>query len=265
MQNIPHLTFTTKVLEKCGCDKSAVIYSLLPLIDEKPEYMKGTYSHCLENQPKLIDSALEIFTGKKLGAAKNSYEYTRIKEEKESFFNLFSRFKNITNLPSKISTDKIEAALASLSHIYLDTIFNPVQFFIPHSSSCSGQWQFWNDINYFELKEKLNQKEFIFSLREKLDKSKIWDIKFEPEEFPLIIKKRLLKEKAFGKKFDPESMIKALIIRIGEIAKPDVNYEIIDFSIRSFFTYLAIKKYSRVDREIEFLRRFEKEIINILK
>lgn len=56
-----------------------------------------------------------------------------------------------------------------------------------------------------------------------------------------------------------------MIIRMGEMAKPDINYEIIDYSIRSFFTYLGINKYLRVDREIKFLRRFEEEMIKILR
>ena len=48
---------------------------------------------------------------------------------------------------------------------------------------------------------------------------------------------------------------------MGEMAKPDINYEVIDYSIRSFFTYLNTNKYLRVDRETKFLRMFEKEII----
>jgi len=135
---------------------------------------------------------------------------------------------------------------------------------LPHSSVCSGQWEFWDSIDFFDFREKLKNKEFVFDFREKIAESKAWKIKFEPDMFPLIVKRRLVKEKAFNKKLSPEAMIKAIIIRMGELAKPSINYEIIDFSIRSFFTYLGVKQYMRVDREILFLRTLEEEIKKIL-
>ena len=60
-------------------------------------------------------------------------------------------------------------------------------------------------------------------------------------------------------------MIKAIIIRMGELAIPSINYETIDFVIRDIFTYLHVDKYKRVDLEMEFLKRFEEEIINEMK
>ena len=135
---------------------------------------------------------------------------------------------------------------------------------MPHSSICSGHWDFWDKINYLELTKKIHQKETTKLLCKKLLESNIWKTKFHPNDFPEIVKRRLIKEKLLDKKLNAEAMIKAIIIRIGEMAKPSINYEIIDFSIRSFFTYLGVKQYMRVDREILFLRRFEEEFKKIL-
>jgi hypothetical protein len=60
-------------------------------------------------------------------------------------------------------------------------------------------------------------------------------------------------------------MIKAMIIKMGEGGRPFINYEIVDFSIREFFTYLKEKKYVRVDKEMKFLERLDKEIVAILR
>ena len=268
MDNQTHILLATKILEICGCDKGAAIYSALPAIDREPDYFKGVYAHSIKTQPRILDSAIEIFTGKKTRAAKTSYEYKRIKEGENEFRSLLSKSKDIlkSNEIIKISDDKTSAALSLISHLYFDTFIQPVQFFSPDSSICSGQWDFWNNINFLNLKEGFNKKEIIFSFREKMLESDIWKkTKFKPDDFPFIVKKRLLKEKAFDKNLNPESMIKAMIVRMGELGGLSINYEIVDFSIREFFTYLATKKYLRIDREVKFLKRLEKDMIKNIK
>jgi len=193
---------------------------------------------------------------------KNSYEYQRILEEREKLFNELSNF-NIKDY--KISDDKTEIALSLIFHLYLDTFLHPIHFFLPHSSHCSGKWDFWNKIDYIKLKHKFNDKDIQMKFRENILKNKIWDIKFNADDFSLIVKKRLLREGKLGKSLDPESMIKAIIIRMGELASPNINYEVIDFVIRDIFTYLQVDKYKRIDLEIEFLRRFEEEMVNEMK
>jgi hypothetical protein len=259
-----YILTAAKFLEMCGCDKDTAIYSILPTIDKKPEHYKKLYGHILKNQPELLDCALEIFTGKRTEVARSSYAYTRVKEEKESFLNLFGQARKLAKLPSTISSNKLAAALSLISHSYMDSFFYPIQFFLPHSSVCSGQWGFWDKIDYLKFIENIYQKGTMKLLTKKLLKSNVWGTKFKPGDFPEIVKRRLLKEKLLGKKLNPEAMIKAMIIRMGELATPSINYEVIDFSIRSFFTYLGVKKYLRVDREILFLRRFEKEFTKIL-
>ncbi len=259
-----YILTAAKFLEICGCNAGAAIYSLLPTVDKKPEYYKGLYGHILENQPALLDSALEIFTGRHTDVAKGSYTYTRIKEEKESFLNLVGHAKQFTKIPSIISDDKVSSALSLISHSYIDSFFWPIQFFVPHSSTCCGQWGLWDKIDYIKLKELFNKKETVFSLMKIITGSNIWDTKMKLDNFQLIVRRRLVKEKLLNKKLDPAAMIKAMIIRLGELARPNINYEIVDYSIRSFFTYLGVKKYLRVDREILFLRKFEEEFMDVL-
>jgi len=164
-----------------------------------------------------------------------------------------------------VQHNKIPAALAIVSSIYFSTFVSPIQFFLPNSSACCGQWEFWEKNNYFNLLNRLKEKEFIFALRESINGSKVWETRFKPEDFTEIVKRRLSKENAFDKKLNAEAMMKAMIIRMGEMAKPHLNYEIVDYSIRSFFSSLGVKNYLRVDREIKFLRKFEKEMIEILR
>ena len=194
-------------------------------------------------------------------AAKNSYEHLRIKEECNRFLKLLGEHK----VGMRMGGDKIKAALSLVSHAYFDSFLKPVHFFIPQSSFCSGQWDLWNKRGYLELKEKFSDKEFINKFYDKIKNSEVWNTKINPDDFPLIIKRRILKEKNTGMMLNPEAMIKAMIIRMGELARPSIDYEVIDFAIRDFFTYLQVKKYLRVDREIEFLRRLEKEITKHLE
>lgn len=251
------LLFVKKLNELCGLDDDNLIYSLLPSISND--------HHSLNSSPLIIDSGIQILANQKTNAPKSSDTYKRIKEEKEKLFNILSESKGSLKIKEvKAGDDKIGAALAVISSIYFNTFTTPTQFFLPHTSLFSGYWDFWDKVNYLELKQKSEKKEVVFKIKNKLAKSDVWGIKFKPEDFPEIVKRRLAKEKLFYKKLDPAAMIKAMIIRMGELAKPSINYEVIDFSIRSFFTYLEVKQYLRIDREILFLRRFEEEMKGIL-
>ncbi len=254
---------SAKLLEACGCYTNSAIYTFTPTIGKDIRL----YTHNLHNLPQILDSAIEIFTENKTKVAKSSAYYIQLKKEHENFLKLFGDVCRVTNHKEqiKISQNKTYAALSALSCLYFDTFTKPVQFFLPHSSVCSGRWEFWDNIDFFAFKEKLQDKEFNFNFREKIMKSKVWGAKFDLDTFPVIVQRRLIKEKLLGKKLDPASMIKAMIIKMGEMGRPFINYEAVDFSIREFFTYLGEKKYMRVDREMEFLRRLDKEIIIILK
>lgn len=261
-----HTTLARKLLQVCGSDENAAFYSVLPSIDMEHLYLKGAYNHNFESQKNMIESGIEVFTGKKTEIAKSSYEYQKLKKKKEELLHLLDRGALNKEADSmKLSDDKMSIALSLLSHLYFDAFTKPIQFFLPHSSLCSAQWSFWDKVGYTKLKERLNEKEVNFKIKDEILKSSIWDTKFKPEDFPEIVKRRLAKEKTCERKLDPNAMMKAMIIRMGEMAAPSINYEIIDFSIRSFFTYLGTKQYLRVDREIAFLRKLELELMRIIE
>jgi hypothetical protein len=248
-------------LEVCGCDINNSIYAFIPTINDIK-----LYTNNLHTLPQVLDSSISLFTGKKPYTKKSIY-FIHLKKNEDKIMNLFSNLCEHISYKGqkKIGQNEIEAALSCISCIYLNTYVTPIQFFLPHSSACSGKWEFWESIDFFGFSEKLQNKEFIFDFRDKIMKNKVWNIKFDLKYFPPIVQRRLLKERLLDKKLNPEAMIKALIIKLGEMGRPFINYEAIDFSIREFFTYLGTKKYLRVDREMEFLNRLDKDIVRSLK
>lgn len=258
------LLFIKNLNELCGLEHDNLIYSLLPSIDVNQSFVNGTYNMSLKDIPLFIDAGVQVFTNKKTNISKNSPYYLRVKEEKENLFNILAKSKRLLGLKEiKVGEDKKSAALAAVSSVYFNTFFTPIPFFLPNTSLFSGHWDFWDEVNYLEFIKKVHQKEMIEALSERLLKGDGWKMDFKPNDFPEIIKRRLIKEDAFNKKLVADSMIKAIIIRMGELGKPYINYEIIDYAIRNFFTYLAIDRYLRVDREILFLRKFEKRLKDI--
>jgi hypothetical protein len=256
--------FAKKINEKCGVENTNIIYSLLVTLGETTDYAKGFHFNSLNKLPLVIDSSIEIFTNKTTRAPRTSHSYKKIDNEKDALFALFTKSNKLFDEDMKIGDEKIDAALAVVSSLYFNNFITPKQFFLPHTSVFSGHWEFWDKLHYSEFVEKLDKSASKRYLREKLEQSPIWSSDIDQEAFPEIVKRRLIKEKAFDKELDPQAMIKAMIIRMGELANPSIKYEIIDFSIRSFFTYLRAKRYLRIDREIMFLRKFEEEIKNIL-
>ncbi len=263
MDELTRGILSIKLLKACDCDINSAIYSFIPLLGKELEI----YTHNLHNLPKILDSAMAVFTNQKLKFSKNTSYYMHIKKNQEKFINFFNNACELIKYEGlkKIEQNKVHATLSFISHIYFDTFIRPVQFFLPHSSICSGNWEFWDNIDFFAFKERQQNKEFNFNFREKILKSKVWNIKFDLNTFPMIVQRRLLKEKLLDKKLNPVAMIKAMVIKIGEMGRPFINYGTVDFSIRELFTYLGEKKYMRVDREAEFLRRLDDEIITFLK
>jgi len=254
-----HLILSKKLLEKCGRDSSASIYSLVPLIDHKPEYLKGLFGHSLENVPKMIDGSVKVFMNKKM---KNGFIIERLKEEEKNFRTVLNRSLLKADI-NKISENKEEVMLSLISHVYFDCFARNVMFFLPHSASCSGHFEFFEEIDYLKLREYFSGNTLEFQKRV-LD-SEIWDKKFKLDDFKPVIQKRLKKENLIDKELDCLGLVKAMIIRIGELGNPSINYEVIDYALRNFFRQMNVNKYLRVDREIEFLRKLEEEVKDVLK
>lgn len=260
MGNITNDILSAKLLEACGCGIDSSIYSFLPILSSNN--IKYTHTHNLHTLTTILDSAVEIFTGYKTKVSRQTPYYLYLIENKEAFLKHLDNLRMALNYKEdiQISHNRISASLAAISHIYFNVFFNPTQFFLPYSSITSGRWDFWDRIDYLKLIDAIENKNFIFSFREKMQKSKIWDYKPKAEEFPAIQRRGLIKEGKLNKKYSPECMIKAMIIRMGEMTKPSTNYETIDFSIRTFFRHINVNQYLRVDREIAFCRKLEQEI-----
>ncbi len=270
-----HVVLASKMLQVCGLDKGAAIYSNLPAIDSKPPEYHRVYAHILENQPVILDAALDVFQPKfakkknfevlskflkqkisefKVQLANTSskerreleqriYAYTRIVEEAPKFLELTDRAsallydENIRHL----STDKLSAGISLITHVFFDTFNNPVQAFLPYSSIASAQWDLWDQIEYMKFREEFYREENINNFRKEIANDSIWDVKLKPEAF-----------------------LKAMIIRIGEQGRPVIPYEAVDWVIRKFLRYMDINEYQRVDKEIKFLRKLEDKIKEII-
>jgi hypothetical protein len=273
-----HVVLAIKVLESCGLNKGAAIYSVIPVIDKEPAHFHRVYAHILENQPDFLDIAMEIFSsdeikkrdfdrlnklmaerivtlrkeiknipsedhnGKRI-LEKKIYAYKRITDEIPIFMRHAEEAGAIVNDEGvkDITSDKLSAAVSLLSHTYFDTWNNPIQLFLPGCSYCSAQWEFWNNIDYMKFRGDFYKSENITNFRKEIIKSPVWDIRLKPE-----------------------ALIKAFIIRIGEMGQPSIPYEVIDMGIRDFMRYMDINTYQRADTELQFCYDIEREIKDII-
>ncbi len=272
-----HVVLASKILGACGLDKGAAIYSNLPAIDSKPPEYHRVYAHILENQPVILDAALEIFGNRAMQAKdfqrlsqmtdskiaeyqrelskastsierrdweRKIYAYSRIMEEAPSFIDLVDKAKSLLNDEKIgfISQHKLSAGVSLITHIFFDTFNNPVQVFLPYSSLASAQWDFWDQIDYLKFREEFYKEENITLFRKEVANDDVWNISLKPE-----------------------ALIKAMIIRVGEQGRPNIPYEAIDLVIRKFLRYMDIGEYQRVDKETRFLHLLENKIIETIK
>lgn len=273
-----HMVLAAKLLESSKLDVGAAIYSVIPVIDQKPAHFHRVYAHILENQPDFLDVTLELFKRpeakkkdfkaleqfisdkvsqlekefnevssedgtKRRNIEKKIYAFKRIGEETPGFLNLLNDAKDVVGDERviKISTDKLSAAVSLLSHTFFDTFNNPVQIFLPICSYCSAQWDFWAKIDYMKFRGDFYKPENIVPFRKEIAESKVWNVALKPE-----------------------ALMKAIIIRLGEMGQPAVPYEIVDMGVRDFLRYMNINEYQRADAELKFLHDLEDEIAQIV-
>jgi len=246
MDHSTHVSMAYKLLESSECDKAASIYSLLPAIDREPAHFHRVHAHIISNFPKILSSSIYILADTEVKESVidgNSYEYQRIKEDKEYFEDLMKKALPVVgdNAILQPSSDLVSAGLALLSHIYFDTFNNPVQAFLPESPYASGQWNFWANIGYLNFREKFYSKNVIQDFRERLFNDRIWNTKL-----------------------DPFILIKCIIIRMGDLSRPGIEYEIIDNRIRNFLRFLDCNEYLRPGKELQFCKKLEQKIEQLI-
>ena len=270
MDHKTHITMTYKLLKTCDCDEAASIYSLVPVIDREPAHFHRLYGHVLANVPKIADAAIMVLSNPEMSSKRDEeappYEFRRCREEKEYFKKLLNDV-SCTIDDEKIRTpsfDKTSVFIAILSHIYFDTFNNPVQAFLPESSYCSGQWDFWTEVDYFKFRGDFYSEKIIIPFRERILSDPVWDMKLDSSLFNEEVRERLLQTGELEKKLNPFALIKAMIIRLGELAKPDIEYSVIDQQVRDLLDCAGCVEYCRADREIVFLRELEKKIASLI-
>ncbi len=270
-----HVVLAYKMLDICDLKKGAAIYSNLPAIDSKPPEYHRVYAHIAENLPTILDAAMDIFGNQtaqegdmeklsssfqgKISELKNQleqatdssrrelarsiYAYTRILEEAPVFLDLARQAGSLVgdDEVTNLTNDKLSSGVSLITHLFFDTFNNPVQIFLPYSSLPSAHWDLWEGIDYLKFREEFYKEESINNFRKQIASDGTWDIKLKPE-----------------------ALIKAMIIRVGEQARPSMPYEAIDLVIRKFLRYMDIEEYQRVDKEIKFLRKLEEKIKEII-
>jgi hypothetical protein len=55
------MVLAAKLLDSAKLDVGAAIYSVIPVIDQKPAHFHRVYAHILENQPDFLDVTIELF------------------------------------------------------------------------------------------------------------------------------------------------------------------------------------------------------------
>ncbi len=241
-----HIVLASKLLGSCGLDRGAAIYSNLPAIDSKPAHFHRVYAHILENLPVILDAGIDVFNGseyKDYKSYQEEYAYTRIRGEYDEFLKLTREGSVLLDDDSVaiISSDKMSAAVSLVSHLFFDLFNNPVQAFLPYNSRPSAQWDFWDSIDYMKFRGEFYNEENIIDFRIRIAESNVWDGDYSPAK-----------------------MIKAMIVRIGEMAEPSITYEVVDNAVRKFLRYMDINEYLRIDKELAFCHRVEKNIVEII-
>lgn len=272
------MVLAARLLDSSGLDVGAAMYSVIPVIDQKPAHFHRVYAHILENQPDFLDVTIELFgrpevakrdfaglgkfvgekaaqlqkefdstpasdPKKRMRLEKRIYAFTRISEEAPGFLKLLDDARDVVGdeRVTKISTNKLSAAVSLLSHTYFDTYNNPVQIFLPECSLCSAQWDFWSKIDYMKFRGDFYKPENIVPFRKEIAKSKVWGVKLKPE-----------------------ALMKAIIIRLGEMGQPAIPYEVVDMGVRDFLRYMNVNEYQKADNELKFLHDLEDEIAAII-
>lgn len=243
MDHLTHIVMSYKLLQSCGCDEGAAIHSLLPVLDREPAHFHRVYGHIISNFPRILTTAIHVFADNSVSVDKGSYEYKRISKDKEYFLSLVKKASAIIKDDSILnpSSEKLDGGISLLSHIYFDTYNNPVQAFLPDSVYSSGQWDFWRNVGYLTFRTKFYRDDVISAFWKGLSNDKVWNVKV-----------------------DPYTLVKAMIIRLGDLSLPGVKYEVVDWKIREYLRFLGLDEYKRPDRELRFCKNLEKRITALI-
>lgn len=247
MDSVTHLYVANFFLEKTDSNIGASIYSLLPIIDRKPPHFHRLFGHCIINFPEMLQIAIDIISQSKninnnnLINEKKIYIHQRLNEE---FSDMKKLCSNIQYIDKKklvmFSKNFDEALLALMSHIYIDVFNNPVQVFVPNSVYCSGQWDFWKEIDFNYFRKELYKEEKLHHFWKDLIEM---DINIE-------------------RKFSKQALVQAQMIRLGQLSIPLINHTI----IKDFLSLLKINEsQEQIFDALDFCLKFENNFKHLIK
>lgn len=248
MDHVTHILMAYKLLKTCGCDVGASIYSVLPALDREPAHFHRVYAHVISNFPRMLTTATKIFCDywpMSYPMDKKSYEFDRITADHDYYLQLAKDASVLLN-DNSILTQKPElvgGGLSLLSHLYFDTYNNPVQAFLPDAVEPSGQWDFWRNVDYMLFRTRFYTDRGVAIFRTGILKSSIWD----------------------SAKINPYNMVKAMIIRLGDLSQPVTSYQTVDSKAKEYLRFLGFTKYVSVDKELAFCLSLEKEIEKLIR
>jgi len=296
-----HLVLAGRLLEACGLPGGGAVYAVLPEMDVKPAHYHRQFANILLYQPTIIDAAIEILrrpeaatrdfavlragltpaladltaevarlredrTAEKAAvreALNRHYCVTRLIEDLESFFAELDRA-----VPSlgpgilEVSTDRMAAAVAFLSHTYFLTYTYPPMPFLPFSPMAAQQIAFVEAVDYFEFTgifARPGHPEAESFRRSILEAPDLWDLAVPVADEPdPVIRRRMLEQN--GKPLQPVALVKAMIERLGALC-PGIEHAVVEKGVQLYLRYLGCVQVVHADREHLFLRRLEGGIL----
>jgi hypothetical protein len=268
MNDKNHIEFSRQILKVCQLDERVASLSNLSVFIKQKNTYNDIFIQPLSHLPDMLEVAVHIFTS----LDEQGYDQQKtLKILEPSLKSLQQDMKNSTNFMERhyyhrkhffygqilqsieeisdqctfkseekgisqallCKENEVALFLSFLSFIYFGLWLAPQQLFFPMSSFCSGSWKLWKEIDYFKLLE-----EFVPDS----------EIDFSPE---------IYNNPIWNEPLDSFSMIKAMLIRMGEKASPPIPYSIVDRAMREFLRFLGLNEYKRIDIELEFLRNYE--------
>lgn len=260
-----HLVLADRLLRATGLDPAAAIYSVVPVIDEKPAHFHRVYAHILDNFPAFLDAAVDLLGGasiadppaegiqaqaasrvaglrleaddsNRVDVDRRAYAHERIGEMAARLIgHAREALRQVPEpLAPRVSVDRVSAGVSLLSHIYFDLWNNPVQAFLPASSFCSGMWDFWDRIDYMRFRGEFFRDGSIERFRGAMIAHPVWSTRV-----------------------DPESLLQAMVLRIGSHGQPAIPLPVVREGSRAYLRYLGLRDEPDAGRAESFLDRLE--------
>jgi len=264
-----HLEFCKSIATICNQDLRTSYLGNIPAYISRGQFYNSMHTYALSNLPELLEVAAETFTtfeklkldetqtrqllsphiesirqeiqnstnfNHRYYYKKQILFYNQILDHSKELISQYQGLSRESHLPSDefFKENQVGFFLSFVSYIYFDLWMAPRQLFFPDKSTCSGAWSVWEEIDYFQLTEFMHSNESGQSFGDALYDHVFWK-----------------------EKLDSYAMVKAMIIRMGELGNPSIPYGIVDWNIRIFLRFLGVSNYIRCDRELEFLKSHE--------